>query len=36
MLRDPRAFYHGAYADALVIAVSTGAPSPKRTSTLTT
>ena len=24
MLRDPRAFYHGAYADALVIAVSNG------------
>ena len=23
MLRDPRAFYHGAYADALVVAVST-------------
>jgi len=24
MLRDPRAFYHGAYADALVVAVSDG------------
>jgi len=24
MLRDPRAFYHGAYADALVVAVSNG------------
>jgi gamma-glutamyltranspeptidase/glutathione hydrolase len=24
MLRDPRAFYHGAYADALVVAVSRG------------